>query len=383
MGDARFMNSLLYTIAFLGIFGQLFLFSPLSGLRVSFLDCGVLIFVIQGLRTWGKTIFISIPNSWKMFFFVMVLSVVVNHAEVSIDRTILSFVYMFRALLYAFFGSILAVAVRNGKIAGKDILRALLLYTTGIVFVGFIQYLFVPDLRSFFAEGYDDHYFRAISTVLDPPFTALIAGVGAIFLLQKKNAGSLILTLAHVGLLLLTYSRSSYVAFFVTIFTLVLVYRKKLLSYGLITLLLFIVAIPFLPRRASEGTLLERTVSVNARTTIFLSSFQSITWKTAIFGKGWYLRRTLQLSENQTISHATAPDNVFVQVFEFTGAIGILVFGYALVQLLRDSFKHPEVFGAILFLCIASQMNAIFFTSIGLFFLMSLQAMSNSIQLTD
>ena len=94
--------------------------------------------------------------------------------------------------------------------------------------------------------GWDDHYYRLISVLFDPNFTGLILVLGLI-LIYFNRPRSWWLYAIHLLALLLTYSRSSYLALLVAGLYLAIVNKKLkffLLGFSALCLVLFCCPVP-------------------------------------------------------------------------------------------------------------------------------------------
>lgn len=82
--------------------------------------------------------------------------------------------YSARIFLYIWFFSTLRWSIARDLLSPKTILSGALFSGFMIVVFGLLQYFFLPDTRFLFFLGWDDHYYRLISTFLDPSFTGLL-----------------------------------------------------------------------------------------------------------------------------------------------------------------------------------------------------------------
>lgn len=228
--------------------------------------------------------------------------------------------YLLRITLYSTLIWIVRLGIEK-KFISKQYCTTLLLTTSlSIAALGLIQYAVIPDVRFLQHLGWDDHYYRLISTLFDPGYTALIITLGFVLLWRSTVTKSTLLLIGYTTLsliaLLLTYSRAGYLAFLASSLYLFFSAQKRHL---IIIIIIFFAAIPFLPRPAGEGVKLERTASITSRTSSISKELSTLSTTQLLFGRGFYRNiRTDTLLPN----HATAPDNSFVFIFSSLGLIG-------------------------------------------------------------
>lgn len=232
--------------------------------------------------------------------------------------------YLTRLISYVCF-----VFLLQKKLKDKSWLWRLVSFN--ILLLGFIQYLFLPDLRFLIYEGFDDHFYRLTSTILDPAFTGLIFVFNLNYYLWQKKKNYLIISLFALGLLL-TYSRSSYLAFLISSALMFFFDKQISKKIILITIFCFCLAIPFLPKKSGgDGVNLFRTLSAQKR----ISNDQEILQN--LKGAQWFIGQGLLIpaknrSVSETIpSHSHFADNLLVFLISNLGIIGagtllILVF---------------------------------------------------------
>jgi len=140
----------------------------------------------------------------------------------SIELTVSS-MYLFRFVEYIS----LALLIANlfDKKSLENVINLLIFSSLALAFLGFVQYIVIPDFGHIAEEGgWDPHQYRVLSTFFDPNFLGLYFSFASLLVLVKLLSGQakirqlegklyfvsfLVLTLA----LILTYSRSSYLAF--------------------------------------------------------------------------------------------------------------------------------------------------------------------------
>jgi hypothetical protein len=262
--------------------------------------------------------------------------------------------YTSRLLIYFLFGHLLFFLVQKKLLKPINVSFAFLVFAILVAVFGLLQYVFLPDTRFLFFLGWDDHYYRLISTLLDPGFTGLIL-VMSIWLLQRfakqlrpahRQFVVPTLTILFLVTLLLTYSRASYLAFAFTtgIFIVFQVLRRKMkvaLLWSLI-ILLFIAAIPFLPRPGGEGVKLERTVSTTARLGTAQKYLQSINGYEWVIGKGLFVSQKTLIDQDgfELPDHAQVADSWPIFILSGTGIIGLFLFLLLLVQ--KANLLYPN-----------------------------------------
>ena len=270
--------------------------------------------------------------------------------------------YAVRFLLYVSVYPIFVLGIKRQYITKRDILWRVLGLGLGIAGIGLVQYAIFPDMRFLQHLGWDDHYFRLISTLFDPAFSAAVI-FSALFMVPiftvspvwKKYAMYLLLFLA----LLLTYSRAGYVSVVAGMVTTSVLLKKKNILLGIITLTIGII---FLPRLASEGTRLERTASITARITSFRSTVQSFSLQTFVIGDGWYLKQAGRVPQVSWLaSHSSAPDNSYLHVLQSTGIPGFALYIAFLILLFKKVRVSPYLAGLYVAIVVGSFWNNLLF----------------------
>lgn len=310
-----------------------------------------------------------IQKDWAQWLFrfmaIVAISLVVAYMRYPVQTWTIGLLYVGRLVLYGAFGFSLIAFVRKHIVQRSEILGLSLFTTTLIAIAGLFQYVVIPDVRVLRFTGWDDHYFRVISTLLDPSFTGIIILIGFFislqFFVKKRSAHIVLIAILHFAALLLTYSRASFVALGVALIFLALQYNSLRKGVFLI-FCVGIVGVLLLPRPASEGARLERLASVRARTVNTVNALQQLSPITLLIGNGWYLTNADRQSNNTitVISHSSSPDNSFLHVLQSTGIgglIALVVFGYALFR----SSKSLSLRTSLVVISIASLMNQVLF----------------------
>ncbi len=213
-----------------------------------------------------------------------------------------------------------------------------------LICVSILQYLFFPDLRPMSANHWDPHYFRITGTLLDPGFTGLIFVLIIGYFSLRPESGlfsSFVINSGAYLCLLLTYSRSSYLAFLSLLVYLSII--RKSLRFFIIAVTLFVLSISLLPRPAGEGIRLERTSSIMARVINWGQSLVIIS-DHPVMGVGFNLYRYAQKeygfldADTWEESHAGAgADSSLLFVAATAGVVGLLMYLGILYQLFWTS----------------------------------------------
>lgn len=311
-------------------------------------------------KKWKKIIYKIINNQLFLFSAGWILLGLI----ISIITTGLSLaplLYILRALTYALFG----LSFTFIKPFSQEKQRNLWILSGLLITVwGLIQYFLLPDTRFLKYLGWDDHYFRLISTQFDPNFTGIIIVLTLILTqsIKIKPRWIKILTSLFLSLsILLTYSRASFLSFLggLSIIGLITYLKSHKINKLLLTIIgLFIIGLPLLPRPAGEGVKLERTASISSRVESNSSALKDLKSYQWITGKGLF---TLSESpKNNSILNDTAhfPDNLFIFFLSSVGLIGLSLsifilykFGHYLYQ--KDIF----IFSAFIAILIHAQFN--------------------------
>jgi O-antigen ligase len=292
------------------------------------------------LTAWRR--FPALCSSIGIFFLVCIISLVLNSSRFSFSQLALSSLYLVRLLLYAFF----SVAIARGREKGILWLKRIWIALVCVAVIGFIQYIFYPDIRNLYYLGWDPHYYRIVSTILDPNFSGILFALGvflSFYLFERTNRrifflGGCVLFFA----LLLTYSRASYISFFAGL-CIWLFGKKPIFVLGEIAVGIFVLLL-FLPRPGGEGVKLERIASIEARAGNMRDAIVVIQ-SSPIFGVGFNTLRHLKGADNRTgiESHSLSGfDMSILFILSTTGVVGLIAFGnilYAIFLSIRKKYK--------------------------------------------
>jgi hypothetical protein len=228
-----------------------------------------------------------------------------------------------------------------------------LIWPAIFVGLGLLQYVLVPDLRWLRILGWDDHYYRLVGTWLDPVFTGLGLIFGWWWLRSSTEHPRLRLALnwATLGALLLTYSRTSYVAWILSMalvlgdsfFTKTKV-SKVTYQFLVASVVIFIMAIPFLPRPGGEGVKLERVSSITARANAWDTNITQLHGWQWWFGRGAFQPLAAEVTNTPgvAVDHGRQPDTMLLWIVTNLGIGGTLIVGVAVVYWWRWVQNQPN-----------------------------------------
>lgn len=334
-----------------------------QGIAVTFLDIGVILFVIGSViigLIQRKTInFFQQKYLW-WFVGIGVISLVLNIIQLTYYQFVVSLLYALRFLFYTV-GVALGVQLLDKKL--KSYLPYFLFGTsTFLALLGFVQYAFYPALRNLYYLGWDEHLYRIFSTFLDPNFMGLFFVCGLLLgihlfantrdVKQKIIIGICVLFITVA--LFLTYSRGSYIAAIVGIGIALWRMGQRKIILGVMALIFVGIIVLQLFSPHSEGTKLLRTASVNAR----LFSVKEVTTIIAhhpFLGVGFDAYRYAQqkegfLTKNGDTTHSGAgTDNSFLFVFATTGIVGLIAYIVMTYNILKFSFASKTIIDRTIF----------------------------------
>lgn len=341
-----------FTILVLFPFGQLFKIGIFNLFDMT-------VFALAMINLLRKPIYPSWYRYIIYFILACVFSLLVNYKLVDIK----SILYLVRLWSY----SMIAVYISNFVSDHKAVDRSLLAVSVSAATLGWLQYIFWPDLTALRYLGWDDHLLRMAGTFLDPTYLGLILVLG-IILAEKLNFKKIIYFLLIS--LAFTYSRSSYL-----IASLFLIYKKKFLP-----LIIFILIILLLPKNIGEGTNLTRTVSGNKKLINYKENAE-IFIKSPLVGIGFNNMcnaRQLYLNDTNVNSHScSGSDSSILFLLATTGIIGSMLLLHAISHMPYDIILKASFIVVLLHSLFA---NSLFYPHImfWMFALLGLRSKSNS-----
>lgn len=324
----------------------------------------ILIFLL--IISWGVWKFLIIRKKYHppsltkpiiFFSLVALISLLVNIPLLAGREVIIAALYLLRWVIYiSLYFVISDLKNRFNSLKWPKMAHYLIAIGTVTAIFGLIQYIFWPNLSALEALEWDPHYYRLIGTFLDPGFSGIIYVLTLIILMVlnwnkiiRPKRGSLwiycLLGLNFLALIL-TYSRSSYLAFLVAACLIAL--KERFPRIILIIFLLSSISFLCLPRTGGEGVKLERITSVKARIGNWQQAWQ-IAKDHLLLGVGFDTYRYRQrdygfLGEKWQVTHAGAgADSSLLFILATTGIIGLASYGWFLWSSVRYSLKATHL----------------------------------------
>ncbi len=313
-------------------FGQLSRFEIAPGVVIYLHDLLVILLLIFHLPKI-KTFSTPLTRPLLAFTLTAAVSLLVALWHYPPLQVLTGSLYLLRFLAYA-----LVYFVARRAANKSQLLRWLALSGLVVAITGLIQYWLIPDTRFLYYSGWDEHYYRLIGTFFDPNFTGIFVVLTLILLWPSP------LSLLPFIALLLTYSRSSYLAFLAVIaYALIRKHKLNILIYSITG---FLIILFFLPRPGGEGVKLERLYSLTNRLDSMKTGLQIFTAH-PLTGAGFNLVRGM--------------DNSFIFILATTGIPGLLAylwllyamrysagasFAYTLYAVIVHSFFNHTLFYA-------------------------------------
>lgn len=283
------------------------------------------------------------------------------------------------ALYFAIYPITLDFVVRTNL----KIEKFLFMITLIFAIIGLVQFLVLPDFSQYAAYGWDPHYYRVLSTFFDPNYAGLFLVMGLLVLLNKyytpmnKTARLLLLgTIGIVGVaILLTFSRSTYLALAlgVSLFSLL---KDKRIFVGMIILgILALATVPRVRDRVIGAINIDETAKL--RLIEYQDSLQMIREK-PLLGYGFNTLRYAkeeagqfrdQRGVNQSSGLAGAgTDSSILFVWLTGGLVSLLSYIILILSIVRESLHSNHkalLLGVTAAIIVHSQfVNSFFYTPI-------------------
>lgn len=297
------------------------------------------------------------PPFWiqAAFLFLLIgfLSLLFTPLKLQLSEYFLSSAYTIRIAAFLVLGWVM----QSGglKTIKRYIPHILLFSGLGIATLGLLQFLFLPDLGFLASKGWDPHYFRTTSTFLDPNFVGAYFVLSLILLTQLKfKFQPIIFALVYLSLLT-TFSRSSYLMFFVSFIS--LSFFKKSIKMAVLTIvlsLLLLLSFQIYIVLVNRSIQLDRNETARLRLSAWQQGLE-VFQKNPILGAGFnaynFALQQYNLGDKHFLSGkgATSNDSSLLYILSTTGILGLFAYLLFLLSLIKTApQKNPIILVAIL-----------------------------------
>lgn len=317
---------------------------------ITILDITISLFCLSGilrlkfnLKKPPRQIFAAL-----IFLSLATISLIFTPLNLTKEEYFISFSYTVRFFLYVFFAW-LAFSNAFGNLK-ENLTKVFLLSGISFAVLGLLQFIFFPNLDFLGINGWDPHYFRTVSTFLDPNFTGAFLVLTLILFLSLRGPhlwrgtwqSILLFTLIYIALLT-TFSRSSYLMFLVSGLT--FSFLKKSKTFAFTTIILFallLTGFQIYTNLVAKPRNIDRAQSASSRLNTWeqgITLFQ----KSPVLGIGYnayrYGVREYNLGDKQFLaSHgASSNDSSLLFILSTTGILGLLAYIYFLWTTFKSS----------------------------------------------
>jgi len=314
------------------------------------------------------------------FWCITLLSLIAATSWADGTSVLIGFTYIVRLVVYT---SLVFVTRDMFEVEAYDFSRLLIFATVSFAILGLVQFVVFPDFSSFVSHGWDPHYYRVLSTFFDPNFAGMFMSLGFLYLLDRLYSQNdfsrfhkVVCVLSLLTLLvaiILTFSRSTYLAFSVGIFVFSVI---KDIRIVLVMGLIGISAFMFIPRvqtRVIGAVTIDETASIRItdyqRTLKIIADYPLLgvgynTFREAQAQQG-YFRDGRGVDSFGGYAGAGA-DSSLLFTLATMGIIGFmfaLSLGFALVLASRKSLHKAYLFAGLTAIFVHSQfVNSLYYT---------------------
>ena len=330
---------------------------------ITALDLLCLIFCLLSIfKLLGQKIKINLPIYFKFglsFIGICLISLLLSPLHLTTIERLVSFSYTIRFgiyLLTSFFVSLNFFAVK------KNTSNVLILSGAMLATLGLLQLIFIPDLSFLAQYGWDPHFFRTVSTFLDPNFAGAFFGLTLVLLFLnldqfKLKERIILFTIVFIALTT-TFSRGSYLLFGVSFLTISL-FKKSLKALILTAVLSSVLIVSFFiyqPFVAAPKNV-SREKSAEARVGTWEQGLEIFN-RAPLLGVGFnsyrFALQQFQLAPpDQINSHGGASnDSSLLFVLDTTGIIGLIIylgFLFAILWTAWQQWQRRNIWGLIVF----------------------------------
>lgn len=349
MIELLFIASLFLSLL-VGQFGRIELFGKLVNGYIQ--DPITFVFVVYLIIWYGTSpIKSALKNSSVQFLSGSVIfAYLLTFSEYTMVDNVIAFLYCLRISLYLLLGVYLRYLYKKKKDLLQVVHKFTFLFSILLILVSVVQYIFFSNFWGLYAFGWDPHLFRMSATFIDVYVAAALYGMFALYWYKK---GNLVFAVVFVACLVLTFSRSSYVAFLFSVIVFLILSKKW--KHLFIILFTFFVFILLSPKPFGEGVSLLRTASINSRIKDYQMGI-NMAIKKPLFGYGYnrirFGKESLDLIKVDDRSHSVSSfHSSFLIIVVTTGIVGFIAF---LIFFVKFGLSHKSLFPILFYLSVMS-----------------------------
>lgn len=290
----------------------------------------------------------------------MYFSLLISLFWYSFEENFVAVLYLLRMSTYFLFVPVSLIYFKENSIGSISKIM-LYLVSLWVIVSSLIQYFLYQNLGNLAYLGWDPHLYRLVGLFFDPPMTiAVFVLIGLYyFTLLKKTKREVvthwILILALLALSFLTYSRGGYLGIIAVVIAVLI--QSKNLKLIVLSCVVVLTGLLFIPKGESEGINLLRTTSIGARVADYQKAI--VIWqKSPITGIGYnHIRPEKDIYETQKYygpynpSHGSSGfHSSFLVILVTGGVIGVVLLGAVLVSIAKLSalYLYSVIFLSVL-----------------------------------
>jgi O-antigen ligase len=262
---------------------------------------------------------------------------------------VISFLYWGRWVEYAMLFFITVDLVKTAR--DVDFFLRVLFFTATIIAIGgFFQLIYYPDFTQYaLLYGWDPHQDRLLSSFFDPNFVGgflaliLSAALGVYFYTREKGKKALyILLMLVLGVaLILTYSRSGYLAMVVAGAIICFLRSRLSIVIGIAAIIATFILVPRTLTRITEGLSVDET---GVKRIESWAKAVSIVPEYPLLGTGYntfgFVQDALGTADEFDVNNRSGVENSFLTVLVTTGIVGFVSFAYLYFVILRSLYRN-------------------------------------------
>lgn len=207
-----------------------------------------------------------------------------------------------------------------------------------------VQHFLYPDLRNLIYQGWDPHLNRLFGVFFDTGLAASFYGLVAIYFYRRKN---IFATMVFMTFLVLTFSRSAYLFFILTIGYDFL--RTRNLKVVAVVLVLFVSIFSLVPKEFGVGVGLDRVFSIASRFEDYGKAYE-IFKKAPVAGYGYnrieFVKQKMIPSAQNRLDipdhSSSAFSSSFLVILVTSGIVGLALFAASLYQM--AAFRNLQLY---------------------------------------